>query len=78
MYKKILGLATLLITILAFGACQNTPEALPEEESLLTQNPTVEDGYLAVDTQDGMILHAWNWSMNTITDHVEAIALLEL
>jgi alpha-amylase len=75
MYKKILGLATLLITILAFGACQNTPEALPEEESLLTQNPTVEDGYLAVDTQDGMILHAWNWSMNTITDHLEDIAI---
>jgi alpha-amylase len=44
-------------------------------ETLMVQDPTVESGYLAVDVQDGLILHAWNWSLSVIEDHLEEIAI---
>ncbi len=42
--------------------------------ALIQQDPTVASGYLVDYPQDGTILHAWNWSMQTVTDHLEEIA----
>lgn len=44
-------------------------------ESLMVQDPTVESGYLASSVQDGLILHAWNWSLSVIEEHLEDIAI---
>lgn len=44
-------------------------------ETFLEQSPTVEDGYLVDNPQDGLILHAWNWSMQNIEAHLEDIAI---
>lgn len=46
-----------------------------EEPDLTEQNPTVEDGYLVESPQDGTILHAWNWSMETVEENLEQIAI---
>jgi len=44
-------------------------------QSFLTQAPTVDDGYLVDNPQDGVILHAWNWSMANVEAHLEEIAI---
>lgn len=44
-------------------------------EALLDQQPNVESGYLASNVQDGLILHAWNWSLSEIEDQLEDIAI---
>ncbi len=81
MMKKIIGFTSLVLLLGALAACQDEGnddpgnEATPPEENLSVQSPTVEDGYLAADSQDGMILHAWNWSMSNIEAHLEEIAI---
>lgn len=74
--------ATLSLALVGLAACQDsdngndTPEEeSPREDILIEQNPTVDDGYLASDAQEGMILHAWNWSMSSIEAHLEDIAI---
>lgn len=55
-----------------------TVELTTEElttSTLLLQDPTVDSGYLTADVQDGLILHAWNWSLSTIEEHLEDIAI---
>ncbi|MGD9761555.1 MAG: alpha-amylase family glycosyl hydrolase, partial [Candidatus Izemoplasmatales bacterium] len=44
-------------------------------EQLLAQEPTALSGYLTSEVQDGTILHAWNWSMSVIENHLEEIAI---
>ncbi len=47
----------------------------PTTEELIFVPPTVEDGYLVDNPQDGLILHAWNWSLENIEAHLEEIAI---
>jgi len=71
MIKKIgLAMSLLLVTFLFVGCRPNITTA-----DLLSQEPTVEDGYLVDNIQDGLILHAWNWSMSVIEEHLEDIAI---
>lgn len=42
---------------------------------LQSQDVSVESGYLVENPQDGTILHAWNWSMSTVEEHLEDIAI---
>jgi len=72
MKKKSLIIMTFLIIVtLLFGCNSNQTTTEP----LLPQEPTVSSGYLVDDVQSSTILHAWNWSMNTIEDHLEEIAI---
>lgn len=52
-----------------------TTEVEHTTEELLVQEPTVDSGYLVADVQDGLILHAWNWSLATIEENLENIAI---
>jgi len=71
MIKKIgLVMSLLLVTFLFVGCRPNITTA-----DLLSQEPTVADGYLVDNVQDGLILHAWNWSMSLIEEHLEDIAI---
>ncbi|MFP4078143.1 MAG: alpha-amylase family glycosyl hydrolase [Candidatus Izemoplasmataceae bacterium] len=76
MLKRLLVLTSAVTLMLSLAACGESEEENDRpEENLEAQEPTVEDGYLADDTRDGMILHAWNWSMETIEAHLEDIAI---
>ncbi len=72
MNKKILTLIVFIIILFVTAGCQNEPVTTNE---LSSQAPTAESGYLAQQPQNGMILHAWNWSMETVENHLEEIAI---
>ncbi len=67
----------LLIGVMAFllFACARTEQVIELDDQFSFQDPTVSEGYLPEKVQDGMILHAWNWSMKTIESELEAIAI---
>jgi alpha-amylase len=73
MKKKSLILMTFVMIILIFIGCNSNQTTTTEP--LIPQEPTVESGYLVDKVQDGTILHAWNWSMNTVEENLEAIAI---
>lgn len=76
--KKFTILLSLLLVLFVFGACQEGSETtnLPiTTEELEVQEPTVESGYLVDNPQDGLILHAWNWSLENIEEKMEEIAI---
>ncbi len=79
MFRKSIIIATLVFAFASIAACGGATEdngnGREPDETLATQEPTVEDGYLAEHAQDGMILHAWNWSMENIEAHLEDIAV---
>jgi len=90
MMKKIWLLFSLTFFIFVLMACSDqtntttqittdvptTTEDIPlTTETLLAQSPTVESGYLVDDVQDGLILHAWNWSLENVETHLEDIAI---
>ena len=64
MFRKSIIIATLVFAFASIAACGGATEdngnGREPDETLATQEPTVEDGYLAEHAQDGMILHAWN------------------
>ncbi len=74
--KKLFTFFAVLLTVLILSAC-GTPDNGENDvrDDLIPQDPTVEDGYLVDNPQDGMILHAWNWSMSTIEENLEDIAI---
>ena len=73
MFKKIVTLLTSVILVFSFVSC--TQDITTETINYIEQAPTVESGYLVEDPQDGTILHAWNWSMTTIEERLEEIAI---
>lgn len=54
-----------------------TPEVTTPDDSTLDLNKEylVGEYNLAKNVQDGVILHAWNWSYNTIKENLEEIAI---
>ena len=88
MTKKILFVFFAIMLSISIIACSNNTAGnttlnpttsgnttTEENIELIQQNPTVESGYLADNVQDGTILHAWNWSMSTIENQLEEIAI---
>ncbi len=74
--KKILLFVVLSLLMPTVLACsRETKEAIRIDDQTIVQPPTVEAGYLPEQVQDGMILHAWNWSLETIEAELEAIAI---
>ncbi|HPJ24234.1 MAG TPA: alpha-amylase family glycosyl hydrolase, partial [Bacillota bacterium] len=71
MIKKLIVLSVSLVLTLAFFGCASETTTI----QLLEQSPTVDSGYLVENPQDGTILHAWNWSMSTVEEHLEDIAI---
>lgn len=55
-----------------------TTEYISEEMTSIEPiylEPTLDSGYLVDNPQDGLILHAWNWSLVNIEAHLEEIAI---
>ena len=79
-YMKKSLLFLLCLSIVGVSGCDgasNTESPLPEAE--FTRREEIDnDGLnqygLANNVQDGVILHAWNWSYKTIKDNIQAIA----
>ena len=87
--KKHFSAIALGISLLALASCGggNNPETTTAtqpttsaaESNVVTfdarySTGTLNDKGLADDIQDGTILHAWNWSYNTIKENMEMIA----
>ena len=82
--KKYISAIALGISLLALASCGggNNPETTTTaaaESGVVTfdarySTGTLNDKGLADDIQDGTILHAWNWSYNTIKENMEMIA----
>lgn len=64
--KKIIGLLLTMAILL-------TMIVIPASVNAATTEKTT-DYQLADNVQDGVILHAWNWSYNTIKDNLQSIA----
>ena len=73
--KKLFNTSMISLLILTLLACSRTPEIIELDDQSTFQAPTVSDAYLPEKVQDGMILHAWNWSLSTIESELEAIAI---
>ena len=73
--KKMTSLAILFMAIFLLFACTRAEEKIDINDQFIFQAPTVAAGYLPESIQDGMILHAWNWSLSTIEEELEAIAI---
>ena len=85
MFKKIFSLLLLIALVLSLFSCNKNNQSEDNiEEDLITYNEdqftdidkeNLEGEYhLAKNIQDGVILHAWNWSYNEIKDNLETIA----
>ncbi|MDD4069453.1 MAG: alpha-amylase family glycosyl hydrolase [Candidatus Izemoplasmatales bacterium] len=72
--KKITNIVFVMVLALLLAGCLNQTTIITTDK-LLTQEVNVESEYLADNVQDGTILHAWNWSMETIENHLEEIAI---
>lgn len=72
MKKKLFIILILVLIFTVFVGCNNQTITT---ETLIEQEPNVSSGYLTDKVQDGTILHAWNWSMNTVEQHLEEIAI---
>lgn len=85
MIKKVLTLVVAFAFSFTFISCSNDPTttattepidtALMVDNETVYQAPTVDSGYLVDSVQDGVILHAWNWSMETVEANLEDIAI---
>ncbi|XFA98711.1 alpha-amylase family glycosyl hydrolase [Candidatus Izemoplasma sp. B36] len=70
MFKKIMIFICFIITIPLISCGEKTTIIDYVEQDL-----SVESGYLVDNIQEGTILHAWNWSMTTIEEKLEDIAI---
>lgn len=74
-FKKIASLvvaASLLTSSLAFTVTANA--AVKSDDSQSVTQVTAQDSSIQSNVQDGVILHAFNWSYNSIKDSLPAIA----
>ena len=73
--RKISVIVMFLLVLVGLLACSRSEDLIEIDDQNIPQAPTRESGYLPDDVQDGMILHAWNWSLSTIEEELEAIAI---
>lgn len=74
-FRKIASLivaASLLTSSLAFTVTANA--AVKSDDSQSATQVTVQDSSIQSNVQDGVILHAFNWSYSSIKDNLPAIA----
>ena len=70
MFKKLVSVvcaATVLTSSIAFTTSAFSAASVPEEQ-------VAADANLQANVQDGVILHAFNWSYNSIKENLPAIA----
>lgn len=70
MFKKLIIFICFIITISLVSCGEKTTVIDYVEQDL-----SVESGYLVDNIEEGTILHAWNWSMTTIEEKLEEIAI---
>ena len=70
--KKILIVFLCICALISLAACKKDDK---ESEASSNAQSEIENKYnLAENIQDGVILHAWNWSYKTIEENLEEIA----
>ena len=71
MFRKLVSVvaaATVLTSSLAFTFSAGAANIAPEEDAVIASSPNLQ-----TNPQNGVILHAFNWSYNSIKDNLPAI-----